>query len=120
MVEKKKSKNLDISEEKSQSSDDKIALVIMNFFIDVFYSIFFIVLAYMSFWIIVVLSVLGFVVRAVGSEQPDELKIFTLCFPIYEKAPLKGCEKPLIKLAISFASQSQFILPSMSEFNLGQ
>ena len=77
MVEKKKSKNLDISEEKSQSSDDKIALVIMNFFIDVFYSIFFIVLAYMSFWIIVVLSVLGFVVRAVGSEQPDELKIFT-------------------------------------------
>ena len=77
MVEKKKSKNLDISEEKSQSSDDKIAIVIMNFFIDVFYSIFFIVLAYMSFWIIVVLSVLGFVVRAVGSEQPDELKIFT-------------------------------------------
>ena len=77
MVEKKKTKNSDISAEKSQSSDDKFALVIMNFFIDVFYSIFFIVLAYMSFWIIVVLSVLGFVVRAVGSEQPDELKIFT-------------------------------------------
>tara|TARA_B100000768_G_scaffold40011_1_gene38951 strand:- start:4523 stop:4846 length:324 start_codon:yes stop_codon:yes gene_type:complete len=76
MVEKKKSKNVDISEEKSQSSDDKIALVIMNFFIDVFYSIFFIVLAYMSFWIIVVLSVLGFIVRAVGSDQPEDLKSF--------------------------------------------
>ena len=76
MVEKKKSKNVDISVEKSQFSDDKIALVIMNFFIDVFYSIFFIVLAYMSFWIIVVLSVLGFIVRAVGSDQPEDLKSF--------------------------------------------
>ena len=31
----------------------------------------------MAFWIIVVLSVLGFIVRAVGSEQPDDLKAFT-------------------------------------------
>ena len=76
MVEKKKSKSSDISVEKSQSTDDKFALVTMNFFIDVFYSILFIVLAYMSFWIIVVLSVLGFIVRAVGSEQPEDLKSF--------------------------------------------
>ena len=52
-------------------------LVISRVFIDVFYSIFFIILAYMTFWVIVVLSVLGFIVRAVGSEQPDDLKNFT-------------------------------------------
>jgi|TARA_B100000767_G_scaffold262802_1_gene275859 ABC-type uncharacterized transport system permease subunit len=77
MVEKKKSKITNTSVSETQSSDDRFALVIMNFAIDVFYSIFFIVLAYMAFWIIVVLSVLGFIVRAVGSEQPEELKVFT-------------------------------------------
>ena len=77
MVEKKKSKSSNTPDVVSQSSDDKFALTIMNFFVDVFYSIFFIVLAYMAFWIIVVLSVLGFIVRAVGSEQPEDLKNFT-------------------------------------------
>ena len=77
MVEKKKSKSSNTSVAESQSSDDKFALIIMNFVIDAFYSVFFIVLAYMAFWIIVVLSVLGFIVRAVGSEQPDDLKGFT-------------------------------------------
>ena len=77
MVEKKKSKSLNTSVAESQSSDDKFALIIMNFVIDALYSVFFIVLAYMAFWIIVVLSVLGFIVRAVGSEQPDDLKAFT-------------------------------------------
>lgn len=77
MVEKKKSKSSNTPDVVSQSSDDKFALTIMNFFVHVFYSIFFIVLAYMAFWVIVVLSVLGFIVRAVGSEQPEDLKNFT-------------------------------------------
>ena len=55
MVEKKKSKSSNTPDVVSQSSDDKFALTIMNFFVDVFYSIFFIVLAYMAFWVIVVL-----------------------------------------------------------------
>ena len=86
MVEKKKSKITDTSVTETQSSYDKFALVIMNFAIDVFYSIFFIVLAYMAFWIIVVLSVLGFIVRAVGSEQPEEIKsIYPKAHEIYFK-----------------------------------
>ena len=67
MVEKNTSKKNNVTKESKESSDDKIALVIMNFAIDIFYSIFFIVLAYLAFWIIVVLAILGFIVRAVGS-----------------------------------------------------
>jgi len=52
MVEKKKSKITNTSVTETQSSDDRFALVIMNFAIDVFYSIFFIVLAYMAFWML--------------------------------------------------------------------
>ena len=55
----------------------------MNFAIDVFYSIFFIILAYLAFWVIVVLTILGFIVRAVGSEQPEDLKNFTKRLSIY-------------------------------------
>ena len=77
MVEKNTSKKNKASKANIESSDDKIALVIMNFAIDIFYSIFFIVLAYLAFWIIVVLAILGFIVRAVGSEQPEDLKNFT-------------------------------------------
>jgi ABC-type uncharacterized transport system permease subunit len=83
MVEKNTSKKNNVTEVSSDSSDDKIALVIMNFAIDIFYSIFFIVLAYLAFWIIVVLTILGFIVRAVGSEQPEDLKNFTKRLSIY-------------------------------------
>ena len=83
MVEKNTSKKNNVIKENPESSDDKIALVIMNFAIDIFYSIFFIVLAYLAFWIIVVLTILGFIVRAVGSEQPEDLKNFTKRLSIY-------------------------------------
>ncbi|MAC08377.1 MAG: hypothetical protein CML74_01070 [Rhodobiaceae bacterium] len=83
MVEKNTSKKNNVTKENPESSDDKIALVIMNFAIDIFYSIFFIVLAYLAFWIIVVLTILGFIVRAVGSEQPEDLKNFTKRLSIY-------------------------------------
>ena len=83
MVEKNTSKKNNVTKESKESSDDKIALVIMNFAIDIFYSIFFIVLAYLAFWIIVVLTILGFIVRAVGSEQPEDLKNFTKRLSIY-------------------------------------
>ena len=65
MVEKNTSKKNNLPEVNEESSDDKIAIVIMNFFIDIFYSIFFIILAYLAFWIIVVLTILSFIVRAV-------------------------------------------------------
>ena len=83
MVEKNTSKKNNLTKVSTESSDDKIALVIMNFAIDIFYSIFFIVLAYLAFWIIVVLTILGFIVRAVGSEQPEDLKNFTKRLSIY-------------------------------------
>jgi ABC-type uncharacterized transport system permease subunit len=83
MVEKNTTKKNNVTKENLESSDDKIALVIMNFAIDIFYSIFFIVLAYLAFWIIVVLTILGFIVRAVGSEQPEDLKNFTKRLSIY-------------------------------------
>lgn len=83
MVEKNTSKKNKVSKENIESSDDKIALIIMNFAIDIFYSIFFIVLAYLAFWIIVVLTILGFIVRAVGSEHPEDLKNFTKRLSIY-------------------------------------
>ena len=83
MVEKNTSKKNNVTKENPESSDDKIALVIMHFAIDIFYSIFFIVLAYLAFWIIVVLIILGFIVRAVGSEQPEDLKNFTKRLSIY-------------------------------------
>tara|TARA_B100000212_G_scaffold185013_1_gene139562 strand:+ start:294 stop:617 length:324 start_codon:yes stop_codon:yes gene_type:complete len=83
MVEKDTPKKNNVTEENKKSSDDKIALVIMNFAIDIFYSIFFIVLAYLAFWIIVVLVILGFIVKAVGSEQPEDLKNFTKRLSIY-------------------------------------
>ena len=83
MVEKNTSKKNNVTKESKESSDDKIALVIMNFALDIFFSIFFIVLAYLAFWIIVVLAILGFIVRAVGSEQPEDLKNFTKRLSIY-------------------------------------
>jgi len=75
--------DINLPEVNEESSDDKIAIVIMNFFIDIFYSIFFIILAYLAFWIIVVLTILSFIVRAVGSDQPEDLKNFTKRLSIY-------------------------------------
>tara|TARA_X000000368_G_scaffold196259_1_gene154880 strand:- start:226 stop:549 length:324 start_codon:yes stop_codon:yes gene_type:complete len=83
MVEKNTSKKNNVDKVTPESSDDKIALVVMNFVIDILYSIFFIVLAYLAFWVIVVLTILGFIVRAVGSEQPEDLKNFTKRLSIY-------------------------------------
>lgn len=77
MVEKNTPKKNNPTEVNEESSDDKIATVIMNFIIDIFYSILFIILGYLAFWIIVVLTILSFIVRAVGSDQPEDLKNFT-------------------------------------------
>jgi len=77
MTEKKTEKDSSSLESSKKSTDDKVALVAMSFVVDIFFSIFFIVLAYMAFWAVVVLSLLGFIVRIVGSEQPEELKVFS-------------------------------------------
>ena len=50
MVEKNTSKKDKVSKVNIESSDDKIALIIMSFIVDILYSIFFIVLAYLAFW----------------------------------------------------------------------
>lgn len=83
MVEKDTPKKNKVSKDNIESSDDKIALIIMSFIVDILYSIFFIVLAYLAFWIIVVLAILGFIVRAVGSDHPDDLKNFTKRLSVY-------------------------------------
>ena len=83
MVEKNTSRKNKVSKVNIESSDDKIALIIMSFIVDILYSIFFIVLAYLAFWIIVVLAILGFIVRAVGSDHPDDLKNFTKRLSVY-------------------------------------
>ena len=84
MVEKNTTRKNKVSKVNIESSDDKIALIIMSFIVvDILYSIFFIVLAYLAFWIIVVLAILGFIVRAVGSDHPDDLKNFTKRLSVY-------------------------------------
>ena len=83
MVEKNTSRKNKVSKVNTESSDDKIALIIMSFIVDILYSIFFIILAYLAFWIIVVLAILGFIVRAVGSDHPEDLKNFTKRLSVY-------------------------------------
>ena len=73
----------DGSEEKS--SDDQIALKIFSYAKDFILCVVFLVLAWMSFWIVVVLSILSFVVKVVDSGQLSELNEFSRRLSLYIK-----------------------------------
>ncbi|MED5436769.1 MAG: DUF4389 domain-containing protein [Pseudomonadota bacterium] len=73
----------DLSEEKS--SDDQIALKIFSYVKDFILCVAFLVLAWMSFWIVVVLSILSFVVKVVDSGQLSELNEFSRRLSLYIK-----------------------------------
>ncbi|MEC7381165.1 MAG: DUF4389 domain-containing protein [Pseudomonadota bacterium] len=73
----------DGSEEKS--SDDQIALKIFSYVKDFILCVAFLVLAWMSFWIVVVLSILSFVVKVVDSGQLSELNEFSRRLSLYIK-----------------------------------
>jgi len=73
----------DLSEEKS--SDDQIALKIFSYVKDFILCVAFLVLAWMSFWIVVVLSILSFVVKVVDSGQLSELNQFSRRLSLYIK-----------------------------------
>ena len=75
----------DIASSPDESSDDKLAVTILNYVIDIVYSIGFLVLAYMAFWVLVVLSILSFVVRLVGSDQLKEMKDFSRRLSIFTR-----------------------------------
>lgn len=75
----------DTASSPDESSDDKIAVTILNYVIDIVYCIGFLVLAYMAFWVLVVLSILSFVVRLVGSEQLKEMKDFSRRLSIFTR-----------------------------------
>ena len=73
----------DGSEEKS--SDDQIALKIFSYAKDFILCVAFLILAWMSFWIVVVLSILSFVVKVVDSGQLSELNEFSRRLSLYIK-----------------------------------
>jgi len=73
----------DLSKEKS--SDDQVALKIFTYFKDFILCIAFLVLAWMSFWVVVVLSILSFVVKVVDSGQLSELNEFSRRLSLYIK-----------------------------------
>ena len=71
------------SEEKSK--DDQIALKVFKYFKEFIFCVAFLVLAWMSFWVVVVLSVLSFIVRVVDSGQLSELNEFSRRLSLYLK-----------------------------------
>ena len=78
----------DVSEETSsenKSTDDQIALKVFQYIKDFIFCVGFLVLAWMSFWVVVVLSILSFIVRAVDSDQLSELNEFSRRLSLYIK-----------------------------------
>jgi hypothetical protein len=71
------------SEEKS--ADDQIALKVFKYFKEFIFCVAFLILAWMSFWVIVVLSILSFIVRVVDSGQLSELNEFSRRLSLYLK-----------------------------------
>ena len=71
------------SEEKS--ADDQIALKVFKYFKEFIFCVAFLILAWMSFWEIVVLSILSFIVRVVDSGQLSELNEFSRRLSLYLK-----------------------------------
>ena len=68
-----------------KSKDDQIALKVFKYFKEFILCVAFLVLAWMSFWVVVVLSVLSFIVRVVDSGQLSELNEFSRRLSIYLK-----------------------------------
>lgn len=68
-----------------KSKDDQIALKVFKYFKEFIFCVAFLVLAWMSFWVVVVLSVLSFIVRVVDSGQLSELNEFSRRLSIYLK-----------------------------------
>ena len=68
-----------------KSKDDQIALKVFKYFKEFIFCVAFLVLAWMSFWVIVVLSVLSFIVRVVDSGQLSELNEFSRRLSLYLK-----------------------------------
>jgi len=73
----------DVSEEKS--SDDQLAIKIFSYFKDFILCVVFLILSWMSFWVVVVLSILSFVVKVVDSGQLSELNEFSRRLSLYIK-----------------------------------
>ena len=69
----------------AKSKDDQIALKVFKYFKEFVFCVAFLVLAWMSFWVVVVLSVLSFIVRVVDSGQLSELNEFSRRLSLYLK-----------------------------------
>ena len=68
-----------------KSKDDQIALKVFKYFKEFIFCVAFLALAWMSFWVVVVLSVLSFIVRVVDSGQLSELNEFSRRLSLYLK-----------------------------------
>jgi len=68
-----------------KSADDQIALKVFKYFKEFIFCVAFLILAWMSFWVIVVLSILSFIVRVVDSGQLSELNQFSRRLSLYLK-----------------------------------
>ena len=69
----------------AKSADDQIALKVFKYFREFIFCVAFLILAWMSFWVIVVLSILSFIVRVVDSGQLSELNEFSRRLSLYLK-----------------------------------
>ncbi len=79
---------IDVSEDTSnenKSTDDQIALRVFQYIKDFIFCVGFLVLAYMSFWVVIILSILSFIVRAVDADQLSELNEFSRRLSVYIK-----------------------------------
>ena len=68
-----------------KSADDQIALKVFKYFKEFIFCVAFLILAWMSFWVIVILSILSFIVRVVDSGQLSELNQFSRRLSLYLK-----------------------------------
>ena len=69
----------------TKSADDQISLKVFKYFKEFIFCVAFLILAWMSFWVIVVLSILSFIVRVVDSGQLSELNEFSRRLSLYLK-----------------------------------
>ena len=69
----------------AKSADDQIALKVFKYFKEFIFCVAFLILAWMSFWVIVVLSILSFIVRVVDSGQLSELNEFSRRLSLFLK-----------------------------------
>ena len=69
----------------AKSADDQIALKVFKYFKEFIFCVAFLILAWMSFWVIVVISILSFIVRVVDSGQLSELNEFSRRLSLYLK-----------------------------------